>query len=1342
MIMRKYLQYILAICLLFCACDDREIVESGAADDNAVTMSFYAGIESYPDSLQTRTVLGGIVSDNTRKVLWLPDDDIYVTNGTTGAKFTNIKTETTSIAEFEGSISPGDNYFAVFPYSMVTGYSSSQFQINLPSVQQYVKDGIAAESFPMVAQCADNQFNFKNVCGILVLNLTGEDVIDSIRFSGIDAGDKAMKVAGVGTIQANYGVYPVMNMLSAAKDYVTLSCTDYSGKGVTLNKTTPTAFHIVLPVATYSSFELQLFSSGKPIKPIKSDKTLTIRRSERTTTSSLEYVAFEPEAVDLGLSVKWATCNIGATTPEEYGKYYSWAEISDKNKYDWSTYKWWLNWSTSKIITKYNNGFEYGSHGTIDNRTTIELEDDAAHVNWGGGWRIPTKSEMEELINGCVWIWTSIEGVSGYSIEGPNNNSIFIPTGGRYDEKNLLDENTIGYYWSSTLFIKGHPDYAYFLSISNDKKKIDYSDRTYGHLIRPILPYDSTDVTAISLNYDSLHIYVKDTISLSTTVYVGNSIIQLPVIWKSDNEKIAKVNNGLITPIGEGVCIISAICGNVSASCMVSVFDFQPQYVDLGLSVNWATCNVGAFVPEGYGKYYAWGETNSKDVYDWSTYKYCNGTYNSLTKYCYVSSFGEYGANGFIDDKITLDLEDDVANVEWGDEWHIPSRSEFNELFSNCSWTKTSRNGISGCLVTSNISGFTNQSIFLPAAGYKYSSSLVQAGNTLLYSINGLDTALPPNGCGCFHQYVESNYSCDGGRQIGLSVRPVRPSNNWANYITITLETESVELMLGHTLQLIPTVKHNNDVVVYEAVEFISDNPSVVTVSKTGLVKGINTGTAIITASISGKSATCTVTVKPEGHEYVDLGLSVLWGTCNIGAASPEGYGDFFAWGETNTKSNYSWSTYKYCNGSSSTMTKYCTDSSYGTVDNKTVLDLTDDAARANWGGSWRMPTKNEMNELCNTELCSHQWTTVNGAVGYKIISKVPGYEGHFIFFPAAGYWNNSKWAADRFAGQYWSSSLTSGGPTMACKLDFNSTNVGIDVNAASRYSGFPIRPVRPIDVMNITMNRQSLELSEGATDTLKAMVLPARTITLGVSWSSSNTDVATVDQKGIVTAISVGTCVITATCQDYSATCSVSVKPFIPQYVDLGLSVKWATCNVGATKPEEYGAYFAWGETEAKDVYSWETYKYCNGSYNTLTKYNSSTESGTIDNKYDLELSDDAAYVNWGTKWFTPAKGHFTELVNNCTWTWYPSGNNEFNGIAGYKVKSKITGYTDNYIFLPANGYYGNIIAFKNSNGYYLTKSISNRSAEGYIFDFGNGGYGIAESDRCCGYAVRPICL
>ena len=190
------------------------------------------------------------------------------------------------------------------------------------------------------------------------------------------------------------------------------------------------------------------------------------------------------------------------------------------------------------------------------------------------------------------------------------------------------------------------------------------------------------------------------------------------------------------------------------------------------------------------------------------------------------------------------------------------------------------------------------------------------------------------------------------------------------------------------------------------------------------------------------------------GHEYVDLGLpsGLKWATCNVGANAPEEYGDYFAWGETQPKENYDWSTYKWCNGSYDTQTKYCTDSYYGTVDNKTQLELSDDAARANWGGSWRMPTKAEQDEL--REQCTWTWTTQNGVNGYKVTSKS---NGNSIFLPAAGHRRFSSLSHAGGIGYYWSSSLDTDILYNAYVL-FCGSGVVLDYN--DRFCGLSVRPV------------------------------------------------------------------------------------------------------------------------------------------------------------------------------------------------------------------------------------------------------------------------------------------
>ena len=196
------------------------------------------------------------------------------------------------------------------------------------------------------------------------------------------------------------------------------------------------------------------------------------------------------------------------------------------------------------------------------------------------------------------------------------------------------------------------------------------------------------------------------------------------------------------------------------------------------------------------------------------------------------------------------------------------------------------------------------------------------------------------------------------------------------------------------------------------------------------------------------------------------------------------------------------------------------------------------------------------------------------------------------------------------------------------------------------------------------------------------------------VTWSSSNTNVATVDTDGHVTAVSVGSATITATTNDgnLTATCKIMVMETPgpdPEAVNLGLSVKWASVNLGATSPEGYGDYYAWGETEPKSTYSLSTYKWSNSNGTQFTKYCPSGKTdywggtGNPDGKSVLDLEDDAARANLGGNWRMPTDAEWKELQSKCTWTW-----TTMNGVDGHKVTSKVSGYTDKWIFIPASGY------------------------------------------------------
>lgn len=190
-------------------------------------------------------------------------------------------------------------------------------------------------------------------------------------------------------------------------------------------------------------------------------------------------------------------------------------------------------------------------------------------------------------------------------------------------------------------------------------------------------------------------------------------------------------------------------------------------WVDLGLSVKWATCNVGASKAEDYGSYFAWGETAPKDSYTWENYKWANGSETTMTKYCTDSN---YGNNGFTDGKTTLEPEDDAATVNMGGNWRMPTLEEAKELVDNCTWKWTSRNGINGYEVKSKTNG---NSIFLPAAGYcAYSSTALQIGETARYSSSSLQ--LTRSNCS-YYLYIDFIEVTTYGafRFVGQSVRGV-----------------------------------------------------------------------------------------------------------------------------------------------------------------------------------------------------------------------------------------------------------------------------------------------------------------------------------------------------------------------------------------------------------------------------------------------------------------------------------------------------------------------------------------------------------------------------------------
>ena len=290
------------------------------------------------------------------------------------------------------------------------------------------------------------------------------------------------------------------------------------------------------------------------------------------------------------------------------------------------------------------------------------------------------------------------------------------------------------------------------------------------------------------------------------------------------------------------------------------------------------------------------------------------------------------------------------------------------------------------------------------------------------------------------------------------------------------------------------------------------------------------------------------------------------------------------------------------------------------------------------------------------------------------------------------------------------------------------------------------------IKVKSLKLSQNSLWLTKGATATLTATVVPE----MDVFWSSSSTAVASVDQDGTVTATGAGKATISASCAGVSATCLVTVAggSSTPEgAVDLGLSVKWASCNLGedgfVSSPEEKGAYFAWGETEPKEEYKWSTYKWCEGTRTTLTKYNTDSEYGVVDNKTVLETGpdgDDVASKILGGGWRIPTKEEMEELVDATSVRRITL--NEGWGFI-------FTASNEKEIFIPWNGLMIGSTLYEINRGEYWTSSLCTEdhnpsssfsgSSGAYHLQFGGSDNTLTvvvtyETQRTCGLGIRPV--
>ena len=484
----KSIFYVATAAMITLACT-REVEKSDSINQRS-EIKLTATWASEDNSL-SRTIL----QENGTSVWWTTGEEINAFFGTMASgKFTSTNTKPQATVSFTGTLTSliGEveteegisDCWAIYPYNETNTCDGQSVSLTVSSEQTATSGTFADKFFPAVAKSNSFSLAFYNVCGGARFSVTQEGV-KKIIFKSNDGSPMAGKVkVGFGDDnrpQILEITEPVDSVVINAPEGGFVPGTNY--------------FAAMLPQTHAQGMTIQLRTLGKKATRTLSSQILVNRSTFGILENVDEGLEYEdhyctPEIVDLGLSVEWASFNLGASVPEEYGLYFAWGETEAKTKYVWATYKYCNG--TQNSITKYCSDAQYGYNGFIDNLTVLSPEDDAATELLGEGWRMPTVEEWRDLINNCTWTWTTNNGVNGWmgmsDLDGYTTNGIFLPaahakTGGI----SMGTPGNYGYYWSSSVST-GSQYFAYYASFDSitDVVQVRHFNRSIGMPIRPV----------------------------------------------------------------------------------------------------------------------------------------------------------------------------------------------------------------------------------------------------------------------------------------------------------------------------------------------------------------------------------------------------------------------------------------------------------------------------------------------------------------------------------------------------------------------------------------------------------------------------------------------------------------------------------------------------------------------------------------------------------------------------------------------------------------------------------------------------------------------------------------
>lgn len=719
------------------------------------------------DTHETKTIL-----QNDGSVFWKPSDriSVFYGSGTKGGScFTSQNTEDASLATFSGSINvvaggnesaPAGNWFwGVYPYSPETSCDGNSMTTTLPSVQTAVKGTFADDLFLTIGKSRDLSIAFFNVCGGVKFSVS-EEGIRSVTLRGND--DEAL--AGTANISFDKNGRPVVNEISDPATEITLTAPMYS-----YFEPGEWYYFVAYPTALSNGYTMT-FKKDREMGSKSSSNSVTIKRStfgqitnaDNGVSFSSEgfvpdsdIIAFADPIAKYACVEKFDTDNDGEI---------SYAEAAAVTSLDglfteWNTVKSFDEIQYFTNVTKINGLFlgcaqlesitlpewitDIGgnSFGWCSSLASVVLPSTLATIGYQSFAYCRSLSSIEipntvTRLNNHVFInCTSLEEIllpnsittmgEGVLKGCSSLKKANIPSGMNYIPRDTFNGCTNLYDVTIPDTIESINIYAF--------TGCEFVNPDKNNISTLVLPPSITTISGTN-TFNRLHnIVIPSTTFVTFDQYVFDNAID---IYVPDNMvELYKLRSNW-SDHADHIKPISTY----SEEALV-----LPQYVDLGLSVKWATCNLGATSPEQAGDLFAWGEITPKEEYTWETYKWCEGTSSSRTKY------------NKIDNKVLLDLEDDAAYMIKGQGWHTPTENEYRELLQNCTVSFNEMFGTNVVIIESKVDGYKGNKIIFPRSN-GWTSSLSSIGSVYARSFS------PGSSAGIYSTF---------GVVEGLSIRPV-----------------------------------------------------------------------------------------------------------------------------------------------------------------------------------------------------------------------------------------------------------------------------------------------------------------------------------------------------------------------------------------------------------------------------------------------------------------------------------------------------------------------------------------------------------------------------------------